>query len=58
MFLKKIFRRLARWFRSLFSKHHTVPPSVPPETEMRSGENPAELPFYTVYIPTLDGRFY
>ena len=58
MFLKKIFRRLVRLFRSLFSRRHTVPPAVRLETEMRAGENPAELPFYTVYIPTLDGRFY
>lgn len=58
MFLNRIFRRLVRWFRSLFSKPHTVPPAVPPETEARVEENPADLPFYTVYIPTLDGRFF
>lgn len=58
MLLKKILGKLVWWFRSLFLGHQEEPPTVPPVIGMQFEPNPSGIPFYTVYIPTLDGRFY
>lgn len=48
--------RILQWFKTLFRCKKPVPP-VSAEWEMPSNETDSSFLVYTVYIPTLDGRF-